>query len=62
MDHRRMLLPGRPPTAAAIRKLVLRMATDNPSWGHRRVQGELVRLGHRIAASTVWQILPRCRP
>jgi hypothetical protein len=33
------------------------MATDNPSWGHRRVHGELIRLGHRIAASTVWQIL-----
>ena len=49
--------PGRPPTAAAIRKLVIRMATDNPTWGHRRVQGELVKLGHPIAASTVWQIL-----
>jgi len=36
---------------------VIRIATDNPMWGHRRVQGELVRLGHQIAASTVWQIL-----
>ena len=36
---------------------MIRMATDNPTWGHRRVQGELVRLGHPIAASTVWQIL-----
>jgi putative transposase len=49
--------PGRPCTAAAIRKLVIRMATDNPAWGHRRVRGELARLGHPIAASTVWQIL-----
>lgn len=49
--------PGRPPTAAAIRKLVIRIATDNPTWGHRRVQGELVKLGRPIAASTVWQIL-----
>jgi transposase len=49
--------PGRPPTAAAIKKLVIRLAAENPTWGHRRVQGELVRLGHRIAASTVWQIL-----
>jgi putative transposase len=49
--------PGRPSTAAAIRELVIRIATDNPTWGHRRVQGELARLGHPIAASTVWQIL-----
>jgi putative transposase len=44
--------PGRPSTAAAIRKLVIRMATENPTWGHRRVQGELVELDHPIAAST----------
>jgi putative transposase len=49
--------PGRPPTAVAIRQLVVRIARENPSWGHRRVQGELVRLGDRIASSTVWQIL-----
>ena len=36
---------------------MIRIATDNPAWGHRRVQGELVKLGHPIAASTVWQIL-----
>ena len=36
---------------------MIRIAKDNPTRGHRRVQGELVRLGHPIAASTVWQIL-----
>jgi putative transposase len=56
-DYSARRQPGRPPTTAAIKKLVLRMADENPSWGHRRMQGELVRLGHRIAASTVWQIL-----
>ena len=56
-DYTSRRRPGRPSTAAAIRKLVIRIATDNPMWGHRRVQGELVRLGHQIAASTVWQIL-----
>jgi putative transposase len=56
-DYTSRRCPGRPPTTASIRKLVIRMATDNPSWRHRRVQGELVKLGHQIAASTVWQIL-----
>jgi hypothetical protein len=56
-DYRSRRRSGRPSTAGAIRKLVIRMATDNPTWGHRRVHGELVKLGHPIAASTVWQIL-----
>ncbi|MGA6160388.1 hypothetical protein ACPEIC_44525 [Stenotrophomonas sp. NPDC087984] len=41
----------------ATKNLVLRLADENPRWGHRRTQGELARLGHRIAPSTVWQIL-----
>jgi putative transposase len=56
-DYTSRRRPGRPSTAAAIRKLVIGMAIDNPAWGHRRVRGELVKLGHPIAASTVWQIL-----
>jgi len=49
--------PGRRPTSAPIKTLVIRMATENPSWGHRRVHGELTTLGHKISASTVWGIL-----
>jgi hypothetical protein len=54
---RRRSGPGRPPTARALNTLVLRLAKENPRWGCRRIQGELVRLGHPIGTTTVWEIL-----
>jgi putative transposase len=47
--HRR----GRPGVAAELRALVLRLARENPSWGYRRIHGELCRLGYKLGASTV---------
>ncbi len=49
--------PGRPRTVHSIRALVLRLARENPSWGYRSVHGELLVLGVKVAASTVWEIL-----
>src|SRR3954468_12909836 len=48
---------GRPPTMRSIRILVLRLVRENPQWGYRRVHGELLVLGVKVAASTVWKIL-----
>jgi transposase InsO family protein len=49
--------PGRPPTVRSIRLLILRLVRENPSWGYRRVHGELAALGIKVVASTVWEIL-----
>jgi putative transposase len=49
--------PGRPRTVRSIRVLVLRLVRENPGWGYRRVHGELLVLGVKVAASTVWEIL-----
>src|SRR5205809_18179 len=50
---------GRPGVTAEVRALVLRLARDNPSWGCRRIEGELAGLGYRIAPSTIWSILTK---
>ena len=48
---------GRPPVHTEIRRLAIRMAGENTTWGFRRIHGELHRLGYRVAASSGWMIL-----
>jgi putative transposase len=50
---------GRPPVPAEVRAVVLRMARENPRWGHRRIGGELAKLGFGLSPSTVRRLLAR---
>jgi putative transposase len=53
---------GRPKLDAEIRRLIRRMARENPTWGRRRIQAELALLGYHVAELTVAKYMHRTSP
>jgi putative transposase len=52
---------GRPPVSAEITTLIAQLATENNGWGYQRIQGELLKLGYRVSASTIRRVLKALR-
>jgi transposase InsO family protein len=49
--------PGRPRTDGEVAKLVVQMASENPTWGYTRIRGALANLGHEVGRNTIRRLL-----
>jgi hypothetical protein len=52
---------GRPATPVAAVELIVRLARENRAWGYGKIQGELLKVGHRVSCATIKRMLRRHR-